>query len=1659
MARKDVDLVIRARDEAAKVVNSITAAINEFVGAQADLDKSASKTSSTLGALGNALGGLDKELRGLSVSDKIAREFDRATEAAKRLNDEFQETKKVSEDLARQLRQAESATERLSQKNRGAAQAQQQATALLERQKNSQRELTAALAKATQEREKLARQEARQAETIAKQNARVEEAGQKYNRLAAEMARVENPTKTLQNRVEAANNSLQKQTQRLTELQQRYAATQGAIQTAGQRIAELGGRLESANTAVARQETTVAKINNNYRNLQAAAKTAARNQSEIATAADKTADALGRQSQRIERAQTELQQLGIAAGRADAAMAELAAASGTKLQQAFDRQRRAMLETKREWVESTQAATRLAQEMGRVGVPTREMAEAFARNRTEASRTKQEYIAQRDGLHQLSAVLKQSGTDLETLRAKQAQFAQVQGQTGAAIARIRQEAAQSASSYNVLSGNATRAATSVRAVGQAANTVAGGTSNAARSTNSLADAYRRLYGESRQAMSWTQRLRGEVLALVTSYAGLYGAINILRQTITAYQTLEAVQNRLNAAFQGDVGQAAADFDWLRRNADRLGVTLATLGDEYSKFAVAAKAANFENQAIRDTFLSVAEAARVNKLSTEQMSGVFLALQQMISKGKVQSEELRRQLGDRLPGAFNIMAEALGVTTAELDKMMQAGEVIADQSTLIKFAAELDRRFGGTLAASLETTTTALGRFQNATFQALVQFGNAGFIESFTRLLNNLTQTLKSADFQTFAGRVSRAFSILTDAVGLAVKNFNLLVVAGSAFAGIKLTPLLVAMAANFLTFAGRVQRAGTALVATRNTMRTVAATTTGVATATGIATTAIRGLTLAVRALISSTGIGMAVTAISVAIGYWATRADSATEALNAHQKVVDRLKNAYDEAGGSAEKWAQEVAKVSQTQAIDQLQKAMQELADIRNEARAPVDTFGVDTKGTVLQLEVLINTFKMGNVAAEDFKAEIDRIAREDPKLDRNIAIQLLEIADRAVDAETKVGQFRAVLDLIEDPANDAARAVLGIGEATASAADEQNKARAAGERFKTALEGIAEAVERVNSGFDLMAGKEKLDEAFSAAAKAASTMGELNRAIDEYNKNLDKMYKDYAKMNFGSFTSGVEASASFLRDREGFRATPYWDVNAYRVGFGSDTITLADGSIQKVVQGMRVSVEDANRDLVRRIGEFQNVIRGQIGEGRFNAFTPQQQAALTSVAYNYGSLPERILGAVRTGTNEEIAAAIRSLGGDNKGINRERRNLEAGLFGAEDVEALSRAQQQEDKRREQEITRQREATQETIEANQQALEQQRLINDGKAREAEIEKAIADARKANPNITAEEIAKIREQAGALFDLKNVQKENKQELEQARQAMQQVNALLQQRTALEQQLNLARKQSDSEKVQETEEAIQRVNTELETAIANAREMWRAIGGPEADNAILKLDTAAVKAANLAARGQQNYFDWQRVGRLFASGLTNAFDRFAQSVSEGKSVGEAARDAFLQFAADFLRQIAQMIIQQAILNALRGIFPTFSGATVGLGHTGGLVGASRVGSGNSTRQVDPGIFAGAMRYHEGGIAGIRPGEVPIIAKRGEEILTQDDPRHILNGAMAGSRGPVAPPEVRIINTIDSGEFVSNGMKTSMGQKAIINFIRENSESIRAQLGV
>ena len=156
--------------------------------------------------------------------------------------------------------------------------------------------------------------------------------------------------------------------------------------------------------------------------------------------------------------------------------------------------------------------------------------------------------------------------------------------------------------------------------------------------------------------------------------------------------------------------------------------------------------------------------------------------------------------------------------------------------------------------------------------------------------------------------------------------------------------------------------------------------------------------------------------------------------------------------------------------------------------------------------------------------------------------------------------------------------------------------------------------------------------------------------------------------------AMTPGQTAAADFLRRREGFRESPYYDVNAYRAGYGSDTVTLADGRVVPVSQGMTVSREDAERDLTRRIPEFERRVVSAVGQDQYAALPPNAQAALISIAYNYGTLPGSIRAAARSGDPAALAQAVAGLAGDNEGVNAIRRREEAAMIAGTPVNVMS-------------------------------------------------------------------------------------------------------------------------------------------------------------------------------------------------------------------------------------------------------------------------------------------------------------------------------------------------------------------------------------------------
>lgn len=240
--------------------------------------------------------------------------------------------------------------------------------------------------------------------------------------------------------------------------------------------------------------------------------------------------------------------------------------------------------------------------------------------------------------------------------------------------------------------------------------------------------------------------------------------------------------------------------------------------------------------------------------------------------------------------------------------------------------------------------------------------------------------------------------------------------------------------------------------------------------------------------------------------------------------------------------------------------------------------------------------------------------------------------------------------------------------------------------------------------------------------------------------------------------------------------------------------------------------------------------------------------------------------------------------------------------------------------------------------------------------------------------------------------------------------------------------------------------------------------------GVELDNMIAKFSQLSQKTAEWKLEVGSATISASEFANAFTSSAVSALDQFAQAIANGKNAFSSLWDAFRQFAADFLIQIAQMIQKQIIFNLVSGLLKSLAGGLGGAAaapasslsggfsnfnlsslqfHKGGLVG----GGGGEFRSISAAAFNGAARYHSGGIAGLKPNEVPAVLMRGEEVLTRDDPRHMMNGGGGGAGG-----NVKIVNAFDVGDAVSKGMETRAGEKAILNLVRNNPRAFRAAMG-
>lgn len=136
---------------------------------------------------------------------------------------------------------------------------------------------------------------------------------------------------------------------------------------------------------------------------------------------------------------------------------------------------------------------------------------------------------------------------------------------------------------------------------------------------------------------------------------------------------DQMRRGLNAIY-GDAALTARQIDFLRKSSSESGVAFGSLSGEFVKFSASMKSANIPMEQSNALFKAVTAASASLGLGAEATAGALNALGQMAAKGTVSMEELRQQLGDRLPGALGLSAKGLGITEAQLIKLVESGQL-------------------------------------------------------------------------------------------------------------------------------------------------------------------------------------------------------------------------------------------------------------------------------------------------------------------------------------------------------------------------------------------------------------------------------------------------------------------------------------------------------------------------------------------------------------------------------------------------------------------------------------------------------------------------------------------------------------------------------------------------------------------------------------------------------------------------------------------------------------------------------------------------------------------------------------------------------------------------------------------------------------------------
>ena len=233
-------------------------------------------------------------------------------------------------------------------------------------------------------------------------------------------------------------------------------------------------------------------------------------------------------------------------------------------------------------------------------------------------------------------------------------------------------------------------------------------------------------------------------AQVGAYIG--ATVSQLRQALGATAAYEAEIKKLEIALKG-VTTNHIEYNnalkFIKTSTDNYAVTQDILTRQFTKLQASVQGSGGTLQDTKIVFDGIVSAVRATGGSLQDVDSALTATAQVFSKGKVSAEELRQQIGERLPGAFTLFAKSMDMTPQQLDKALEGGKV--SLKDFMVFAKDLFDRYGENAkviadspAAAGDRLKIALSNLSKSVGQLLQPIG-AAFQDTFGSIAREITR--------------------------------------------------------------------------------------------------------------------------------------------------------------------------------------------------------------------------------------------------------------------------------------------------------------------------------------------------------------------------------------------------------------------------------------------------------------------------------------------------------------------------------------------------------------------------------------------------------------------------------------------------------------------------------------------------------------------------------------------------------------------------------------------------------------------------------------------------------------------------------------------------------------------------------------------------------